>query len=107
MGEGKRADFGRPLLGGLGDGEDCLIKGLLRTVPIAHLARFRWSWLGEAVGGDEVYRVDMGIKKDSRKSCKHQHQLNLQTRSREKGANQGWSAFAGFDTKQRKAEYHE
>lgn len=46
MGEGKSADFGRPLLGGLGDGDDCLMNGLLRTVPILHLPRPRGLGLG-------------------------------------------------------------
>lgn len=33
--------------------------------------------------------MGMGIEKDSKKSCKHQHQLlNLETRPRENGANQ-------------------
>lgn len=42
MGDGKSADFGLPLLGGLGDGDgdgdDCLMNGLFRTVPILHLS---------------------------------------------------------------------
>lgn len=88
MGEGKSADFGLPLLGGLGDGDDCLMNGLLRTVPILHLPRPPWSRVGVTVVGNEVSRVGigigtgtgMGIEKDSRKSCKHQHRLNLQTR---------------------------
>jgi hypothetical protein len=39
IGEGKSADFGLPLLGGLddGDGDDCLMNGLFRTVPILYL----------------------------------------------------------------------
>lgn len=88
MGEGKSADFGLPLLGGLGDGDDCLMNGLFRTVPILHLSRPPWSWCGVIVVNIEVVRVGigtgrgmgmsmsvgMGIDKDSKKSCKHQHQ---------------------------------
>lgn len=99
MGDGKSADFGLPLLGGLGDGDDCLMNGLLRTVPMLHLPRLPRSLVGMTVVGDEVLRVGigigigigmgMGIEKDSKKSCKHQHRVvNLKTRPRENGANQ-------------------
>lgn len=84
MGEGKSADFGLPLLGGLGDGDgdDCLINGLFRTVPILHLCRPPWSWCGVIVVKNGPVRVGigpgrgmgMGIDKDSKKTCKHQHQ---------------------------------
>jgi hypothetical protein len=71
MGEGKSADFGLPLLGGLGDGDDCLMNGLLRTVPILYLPRPPWSRVGVIVVDDEVLRVGigrgMGIDKDSKK----------------------------------------
>lgn len=87
MGEGKSADFGLPLLGGLGegDGDDCLMNGLFRTVPILHLPRPPRSGVGVIVDGGEELRVGigigigrgmgmgMGIDKDSKKSCKHQH----------------------------------
>lgn len=80
MGEGKSADFGLPLLGGLGDGDDCLMNGLLRTVPISHLPRLEGSRVGTTVVDDEVLRV--GISREvwvstkiqiKKKSCKHQH----------------------------------
>lgn len=103
MGDGKSADFGLPLLGGLGDGDDCLMNGLLRTVPMLHLPRLPWSLVGVAVVGDEVLRagigigmgMGMGIEKDSKKSCKHQHLVNLQTRPRENGANQSGTRVQG------------
>lgn len=64
MGEGKSADFGLPLLGGLGDGDgdDCLMNGLLRTVPILHLPRLEGSRVGATVVDDEVLRV--GISRE-------------------------------------------
>lgn len=54
MGDGKRADFGLPLLGGLGDGDDCLINGLFRTVPILHLPRPPCARIDVTVDVDEV-----------------------------------------------------
>lgn len=81
MGEGKSADFGLPLLGGLGDGDDCLMNGLLRTVPILHLPRLEGSRVGATVVDDEVLRVGISrqvwvstkIQIKKKKSCKHQH----------------------------------
>lgn len=61
-GEGKSADFGLPLLGGLGDGDDCLMNGLLRTVPILHLPRLLGSRVRATAVDDEVLRV--GISRE-------------------------------------------
>lgn len=46
-GDGKRADFGRALPGGGpgdGDGEDCLMNGLLRTVPMLQCLDLGGNW---------------------------------------------------------------
>lgn len=48
------ADLGRPLLCGTGEVEDCLMNGLLRTVPMMHWLGPQDSGLKGPVGGQGV-----------------------------------------------------
>lgn len=95
MGDGKRADFGLPLLGGLGDGDDCLINGLFRTVPILHLPRPGWSRDEVTVDVNDVRHEGIAYGNGVWVSRKIQEShvnintgLNFESRPRENGANQ-------------------
>lgn len=52
-GDAKSADLGRLLFCGPGDVEDCLMKGLLRTVPMMHWLEPEDDGLRKFVGSSE------------------------------------------------------
>lgn len=63
-GVAKSADFGRLLLCGPGEVEDCLMNGLLRTVPMTHWLEPEDDGLKGPIGGqgvevEEVFNADL------------------------------------------------